>query len=141
MLLRHARNSKGAGPAVNVLDTNLFGPQSCWSVLVGQREHLQSEIDRGRNYLKQVKKDCADWEALVAEWSSPATAGRPNGRSRSRGPGIAAANMEQLLSEWLVQLQKQLAAVNAEIARLDPETAAAVTYCEESMFALLRAAG
>ncbi len=141
MLQRRARNHKEAASAVSMFEANLFGPQSRWSSLLGQREHLQKEIHRGKKYLAQLQKDLADCDALVQAWPAPARTPVGNGRAgRARSLG-ATNSMVRFVSSWLDHLQERLSAVTHEIQNLERENGPDAFFPEESMFALLRAAG
>ncbi len=126
---------------VSLFPTNLFGPQSHWSSLLGEREHLQSEIKRGRKYLEQLRKDLAQCSAVLHGW--------PNGEKESEetpprnlSQEIAANDaMEQFLLSWLERLEERRAAVMREIEDLQMQSSAEPLNPEEAMYELLRAAG
>jgi hypothetical protein len=141
MSSRRAHNHKGAALTVGSFEANLFGPQSRWSSLLRQREHLQNEIARGKRHLDQLRKDLSECDALVQAWPSTEKASGRNGPLERRQPTAASESIEQFLSGWLIHLDEQLDAVVAEIQAVEQETAVEPIFPEESMFALLRAAG
>ena len=136
-----ARKEKGAVLAVSMFDGSLFGPQSRWSSLLGQREHLQNEITRGRRHLEQLRKDLADCDASLR--SGPPLGKPPsrNGRLENPRQFATCASIEQFLSGWLLHLEDQLAAVVAEIQAVEQQSETKPIFPEESMYELLRAAG
>jgi hypothetical protein len=138
MLSKRARNHNGAASAVSIFEANLFGPQSKWSSLLGQREHLQNEIARGKRHLEHLRKELAECDALVQTWPSKQRAAARNGRSYCSGVN---ESIVDFLSGWLVHLEEQLAAVVAEIQAIEQQNAAEPLCPEESMYELLRAAG
>jgi hypothetical protein len=141
MLSKRTRNHQGAALTVGIFEANLFGPQSKWSSLLGQREHLQNEIARGKRHLEQLRKELAECDALMQTWpSTDKPAGRNSGLER-RQTSLVNDSIEQFLSGWLVHLEQQLAAVVAEIQAVEQQNAAEPIFPEESMFELLRAAG
>ncbi len=141
MLPKRVRNNGGATLGFETLETSLFGPQSQWSSLLGQRELLQTEITRGKRYLDQLRKDLAACGALVQTWPCPTGTARRNGRLVRRRRAAVNDSMEQFLSGWLVQLQERLLTVTQEIEALERNNVVEPFFPEESMYALLRAAG
>jgi hypothetical protein len=137
MLQRRAQTYRGTALSVSTFEANLFGPQTRWSSLLGQREHLENEIHRGQKYLARLQKDLADCDALVQAWPAPARSSARNGR----GAMAAKNGMVRSLLTWLNHLQERLGAVNREIEAQERENGAEACLPEESMFALLRAAG
>lgn len=138
---RRARNNGNGRPAGHGLGVNVFGPQSPWSSLLGQREHLEHEIKRSRKYLGQLRKDLNASGILFQSWSTDAL---ELGCSVLPDPdGLADANkaMEHFLLNWLEQLEERLGAVMKEIEDAETLPAPEPLYPEESMFELLRAAG
>ena len=120
---------------------SVFGPQSQWSWLLGQREQLQLEIDHGRRCLEQLRKEWAEsngpCEAEHARGEEgDAGDARDSGKAVEQGEG-----MEQFLSGWLVRLEKQLGAVTRNIEGFRVEATAEAEGPEESVLELLRAAG
>ncbi len=141
MLPQHTRNHKRAAVAVNIFEANLFGPQSRWSSLLGQRERLQIEIKRGRRHLEQLRKDLAECGALVQAWPTSGKSFGGNGTPNRRRAIVVNESMEEFLSGWLTQLEARLSAVTIEIEAIERDNAVEPAFPEESMFALLRAAG
>ena len=140
MLQRRAQNHKQETvQTVGIIETNLFGPQSRWSLLLGQREHLENEILRGQKYMARLQKDLADWETLMGNWRGRTTWTR-NGRPVRKQRAHASDSMVQFLTTWLDHLHVQLNAVTSEIQALERRTSEPALP-EESMLALLRAAG
>jgi hypothetical protein len=138
MLSRRTQNYRGTAFAVSTFEANLFGPQTRWSSLLGQREHLQNEIHRGAIYLARLQKDVADCTALVETWTVP----RKNSSRNGHTPVLTLKNsMVRSLSLWLDHLQEQLDAVTRELQAMEKSNGADLCPPEESMFALLRAAG
>jgi hypothetical protein len=135
------RNHKETVLTVSIFEASPFGPQTRWSSLLGQREHLQNEIARGRRHLEQLRKDLAECDALVRTWPTADKAASRNGRNEHRRQSAINDSIEQFLSGWLVHLEEQLAAVVAEIQAVEQQNAAEPIFPEESMFELLRAAG
>ena len=136
-----ARNEGTAALAVGLLGANLFGPQSPWSSLLGQREHLQHEIKRGRKYLEQLRKDLAECGALLQTWPADE---QECGFGWMPSPAQqASANdaTEQFLLTWLERLEERLGAVIKEIEELETHCGLEPLDSEESLFELLRAAG
>ncbi len=141
MLQRRTRNQNEVALAANIFEANLFGPQSRWSSLLGQREHLENEIYRGRKYLSRLEKDLADCDALVQAWPARRPRTARNGRGSRASHSMATSSMVQFLEGWLDHLQQRLTAVNREIQAMEVQNEAETILPEESMFALLRAAG
>ena len=137
----HTRKDKGAVLAVSMFDGSLFGPQSRWSSLLGQREHLQNEITRGRRHLAQLRKDLAECDVLLRTWPFTGKSPGRNGHADHGRQLAAGASIEQFLSGWLVHLEEQLAAVVAELQAVEQQSPATPIFPEESMYELLRAAG
>jgi hypothetical protein len=127
--------------AVTLLQGNLFGPQSQWSSLLNQREHLQIEITRGRKHLERLRKDLAECGALVH--SLPAREEIPQRHSQvARARSLTGMDsMEDMLSAWLHQLEQMLEAVNRDIEGFEMKNRTEPLDPEGSLFALLRAAG
>jgi hypothetical protein len=138
---RRARNPKETALTVGVFEASLFGPQTRWSSLLGQREHLQNEIARGRRHLDQLRKDLAECDVLERAFPTKDKASGRNGQAERRRQLATNDSIEQFLSGWLEHLEEQLAAVVAEIQALEPHNAAEPIFPEESMYELLRAAG
>jgi hypothetical protein len=124
-----------------MFEANLFGPQSKWSSLLGQREHLQNEIGRGKRHLEQLRKELVECDGLVQTWPSAEKKHGRNGRTDHRYRSPVDDSIEQFLSGWLIQLEEQLAAVVGEIQALERQHAAQPVCPDESMYELLRAAG
>ena len=141
MLPKRARNHQGAAFTVRIFESNLFGPQSKWSSLLGQREHLQNEIARSKRHLEQLRKELAECDALVQTWPCTVQASGRNGRPEHRQASAVNESIEQFLTGWLTHLEEQLTAVVAEIQAVEQQNAAEPFYPEESMYELLRAAG
>ncbi len=141
MSRRHAEKQNGAAGAANKISPALFGPQSQWSLLLVQREHLQNEIHRGRKCLEQLRTDLAECGALVEGWPAFERATcRPARYVGARSIG-ANDSMETFLTGWLDWLEDRLGAVNRGIDAFEIQTKAEPVDPEESLFALLRAAG
>ena len=117
---RHdAGNEANAVLAVDFFGPNPFGPQSPWSSLLGQREHLEHEIKRGRKYLEQLRKDLTECGAFVQAWPGDDQKGG-NGWMPSLAQQASANDaMEQFLVGWLERLEERLHAVTKEIAELE----------------------
>jgi hypothetical protein len=126
--------------AVAFSGTNLFGPQSRWSLLLGQRENLLHEIARGNKYLERLRKDLAECGALLQN--------RPVEEDKEirwlhsfTQQAWANDDLEQFLLKWLERLEEQVERVNREITALETPDGQIQRDSEESMFELLRAAG
>ena len=138
---RHSNNQIAAALGVSMFHATVFGPQSQWSSLLGQREHLQDEIAHGTKYLGQLRKDLTECGAPVRAWPRTTQPSRRHARLDRTGASALSGNIEQFLSAWLEQLQERLTAVNREIAALESKNETEPVFPEESMLALLRAAG
>jgi hypothetical protein len=138
---RHAHNHKGTALAVSIFEANLFGPQSKWSSLLGQREHLQNEIARSKRHLEQLRKESLECETVVQIWPGTDKAPGRNDRLERRNRTAANESIEEFLSGWLIHLEEQLAAVVGEIQVGEQQSAVEPICPEESMYELLRAAG
>ena len=136
-----ANHDCNAALAVELLGANLFGPQSQWSSLLGQRERLLHELKRGRRYLEHLRKDLAECSAL---FQSGAAEGEGIG-SRwvlSVAQQVSGNDaMEQFLLQWLERVEERLGDVNERIEAVETPDGEEPLDPEESMFDLLRAAG
>jgi hypothetical protein len=140
---KHARSVRKSASAVKVSQVPPFGPQTHWSYLVSQRELLQDEIDRGRRCLEHLRKDIRECTTVFGSWpgssvfktwtatTTPADSGAKNQKN----------DMEDSLDGWLQFLEQRLGYVTEEIDALIAESRGSHQDAEESMFALLRAAG
>jgi hypothetical protein len=138
---KSASNDGTAALTVGLLGANLFGPQSPWSSLLGQREHLHHEIKRGRKYLEQLRKDLAECGALLQAWPD-CDNDFENGWMPSPIQQAAANDAtERFLLDWLARLEERLVAVTKEIEDFESHGGLEPIKPEESMFELLRAAG
>jgi hypothetical protein len=117
-----------------------FGPQTQWSYLVSQRELLQDEIDRGRRCLEHLRKDLRDCTTVFGSWPGSSVFKTWTATAKP-GKTPAKNDMEDSLDGWLQFLEQRLGFVTEEIDALIAESATAHRDTEESMFALLRAAG
>jgi hypothetical protein len=136
-----AHNDDTAALTAGLFGANLFGPQSPWSSLLGQRERLQHEIKRGRKYLEQLRKDLAECGALLQAW--PAVE-QELGNGWMPSPAQQASvndATEQFLLNWLERLEERLREGTREIEDFEAHRGAEPLNPEESMFELLRAAG
>jgi hypothetical protein len=120
---------------------NPFGPQSPWSALLAQREHLDHEIKRAKECLERIRTDPSRYAIRLQVW--PADKQEP-GNGWMAGPARkVSANgvMEQYLLSWLERLEERLGEVRKAIADIDNPGALQPLNPEPSMYALLRAAG
>ena len=108
-----------------------FGPQSRWSVLLGEREFLREEIDRGRLCLERLQRDVVECRApLCSQWAPD----KPQASATDD-------TMVAFLSGWLLELEDRFGVVIQEIDAVTKQGGTEPKHLEESMFALLRAAG
>ncbi len=117
-----------------------FGPQSQWSYLVSQRELLQEEIDRGKRCLEQLRKDLLECTTVFGTW--PGSSGFKTWTATSKQTKSGSSNeMEEFFGGWLQLLEQNLGSVTEQIDNMVAEAGSQRADTEESMFALLRAAG
>ena len=138
---QYTSNDDNADLVVELFGTNLFGPQSKWSSLLGRREHLQHEIKRGKKYLEQHRKDLAECRAFLQAWRADEEEGANRWVPNLAQQASASDAMEQIILNWLGQLEENLGAVTKEIESFEAEGGVEPFDPEESMFELLRAAG
>lgn len=115
-----------------------FGPQGQWSVLLSERELLQEEIDRGRRYLEHLRKDLWESEAIFGAWAASSNAPQASAAGEKTSHKYT---MEAQLNGWLKVLDQTLGSVTKQLNNISVKNQEAVLEAEESMFALLRAAG
>jgi hypothetical protein len=134
-------NEGNVSLAISMLGIGLFGPQSKWSALLRQREHLQIEIQNGRRYLEQFRKDLAECAAplmtLAQEQWQASASWTPMLVRQAASEDI----IEQTLLSFLERLEERLQAVHKEIEQIQGDGHPEPLDPEEDMFALLRAAG
>ena len=135
----HARNGRKPVSVVSASKTYPFGPQSHWSYLVSQRELLQEEIDRGKRCLEQLRKDLLECTTVFGTW--PGSSSFKTWTATSNQETGSNTEMEEFFGGWLHLLEENLGSVTEQIDNMVVEAGPAHTDAEESMFALLRAAG
>ena len=123
----------------DTLSSNLFGPQSQWSSLLAQREHLVREIQRGKRYLEQLRKDVASWGMLFETSPKPAGHIGEDWRVDVDFSPFGADAMEQFLLRWLERLEERHGQVSRLIDTIPAKNR--TVEVEDPMFQLLRAAG
>jgi hypothetical protein len=136
----HARNVWKTVSEGSVSHVHPFGPQSHWSYLVSQRELLQEEIDRGKRCLEQLRKDLAECTTVFGTWpgsSSFKTWTATSKQSKSH----SSSEVEEFFGGWLNLLEQNLGSVTKEIDNMSVVSTEKRPNVDESMFALLRAAG
>ena len=136
---QHARNGRKTVSEVNASKAYPFGPQSHWSYLVSQRELLQEEIDRGKRCLEQLRKDLLECTTVFGTW--PGSSSFKTWTATSNQKIGSNTEMEEFFGGWLHLLEENLGSVTKQIDNMVVEAGPAHTDTEESMFALLRAAG
>jgi hypothetical protein len=132
----HARTGHKPASEVNVSKVYPFGPQSRWSYLVSQRELLQEELDRGKRCLEHLRKDLFECTTVFGSWSGSSSLRTWTATSNQKN-----TEMEEFFGGWLHLLEENLGSVTKQIDNMVVEAGPAHTDAEESMFALLRAAG
>ena len=135
----HARNERNAVSVVSAIKAYPFGPQSHWSYLVNQRELLQEELDRGKRCLEQLRKDLLECTTVFGTW--PGSSNFKTWTSTSSQNNDSSTEIEEFFGGWLHLLEQNLGSVTKQIDNMVAEAGPAHADAEESMFALLRAAG
>ncbi len=118
-----------------------FGPQSQWSWLLDQREHLQNEINHGRKYLEQLQKDLIDCGALPEREAVGDGGLGASVRAARNGTNSLEGSMVEFLSGWLARLEERLGAVTRDIEGFPKYNNTESIGPEQSVLELLRAVG
>ena len=118
-----------------------FGPQSEWSMLVNERETLQSQIEWGRMRLDRRRKELLDWGALLQGSRGGQQRLKPRPFPGSQQCPEVHDMVEKFLLSSIQHLEARLGVVAKRIAAIAPDEEWLPASGEQSMFALLRAAG
>jgi hypothetical protein len=139
---RHTGSQRNAAAStVCLLEGNPFGPQSQWSALLEQREHLRLEINHTKQYLEQLRKDLGQGNGEPNRLPANKRSFRQNSPAVATRRASARDPMEQVLVGWLEQLEEKFGAVATAIEGNAAQNGWEPSGVEESMLSLLRAVG
>ncbi len=138
-----ARKLSGAHrkAAFQVGETEAFGPQGRWSILLRRREILLEEIEHVLERLAQIRRDLPLYRGATQFPAKHHQRLQPRLLQTGATAAPSCDSLDRLFCAWLVRLESELDSVTRRLQGLARHNEAVVDETEQSMFALLRAAG